>query len=69
MVAGLRPTILPGMPRGTIGWSLIWIEPCELMQRCWLRDKERPTMKEIVQIIENWNPESWDTDVITIAEC
>lgn len=35
------------------------------MRRCWLKDKERPTMKEIVQIIENWDPSSWSTNVIT----
>ena len=39
------------------------VEPCELMKRCWLSDKERPTMKEIVSIIMNWNPASWETDL------
>lgn len=35
------------------------------MKRCWLNDKLRPTMKEIVSIIENWNPSTWSTDVVT----
>lgn len=37
------------------------------MKRCWLSDKERPTMKEIVQIIKGWNPETWDTNVISAS--
>lgn len=36
-----------------------------LMKQCWLSDKLRPTMKEIVGIIENWDPLTWDTNVVS----
>lgn len=50
-------------------WRMFFmIEPCALMKRCWLKDKERPTMKEVVRIIENWNPSRWDMDVMTTAD-
>ena len=55
VLEGLRPKISPGMPR----------EPVELMQQCWKIDKERPTMKEIVEIVRNWDPSTWSTNVIT----
>ncbi|OAO13264.1 TKL family protein kinase [Blastocystis sp. ATCC 50177/Nand II] len=59
VIAGLRPTLRAGMPR----------EPCELMKRCWLADKQRPTMKEIVKVVEGWDTTRWERDVLTDAEC
>lgn len=37
------------------------------MKQCWLRDKQRPTMKEIVQIVKNWSPDTWDSDVVSAS--
>lgn len=45
------------------------VEPCELMKRCWLVDKQRPTMKDIVKIVEGWDPSTWEMDVLTSADC
>ena len=39
------------------------------MKRCWLADKQRPTMKEIVKIVEGWDTTRWERDVLTDAEC
>lgn len=33
-----------------------------------MTDKMRPTMKEIVTIIEKWDISTWDTNVITSAD-
>ena len=39
------------------------------MKRCWLADKQRPTMKEIVKVVEGWDTTRWERDVLTDAEC
>ena len=65
VLGGLRPTIRVGMPKGRRMRRESSVEPVKLMKQCWLSDKLRPTMKEIVGIIENWDPSSWDTDVIS----
>ena len=71
MLDGLRPTLQPGMPLGM--YTVLFddksqIEPVELMKRCWLEDKQRPSMKEIVQIVSGWNVERWDEDVLRPME-
>ena len=38
------------------------------MKRCWLEDKQRPPMKEIVQIVSGWNTERWNEDIFQPME-
>ena len=39
------------------------------MKQCWLVDKQRPTMKEIVKVVEGWDTTTWDRDVLTAEDC
>ena len=69
----MRPTLQPGMPLGRIYLHLhlhlhLPLEPVLLMKRCWLEDKQRPPMKEIVQIVSGWNTEKWNEDVFQPME-
>lgn len=34
------------------------------MRECWKEDKERPTMKELVEVVRSWDPSTWDTDMV-----
>lgn len=36
------------------------------MLECWKEDKQRPTMKELVEVVRGWDPSTWDHDVISV---
>ena len=34
------------------------------MLECWKEDKQRPTMKELVEVVRGWDTSTWDSDVV-----